>query len=175
MKRAWILAAPILALAGGGCGDGSVQTCTGTGDPDALAGSYCEGSEISFDSVELGWFASAQTLRVRYGRLESDAERPDSTRVSPRFEMLLLGSRVVLEAGVDIPIRDAGFVRRWPEGASEPQILTEQLESSSSIVFDSLTLEAGGQAAGRFDLLFENGRTLRGRFDGLLVDIAVAP
>lgn len=148
------------------CGDGGVQTCTGTGDPDALAGSYCEGAEIGFDAVEMGWFAAAQSLRLRYGVQEPE-------RVSPRFEMQLLGSRVQLMAGVQIPVRAAGFVRRWPEGASEPQVLTEQLESSSDVVFDVLELQVGGRAAGRFDLLFENGRTLRGQFDEILIDLAI--
>ncbi|MEO1227556.1 MAG: hypothetical protein AAFZ18_01535 [Myxococcota bacterium] len=160
------MAAVCIAMASLACGGDGVETCTGTGDPDGLAGSFCEGAPIRFDAVELGWFEAARSLRIRYGIAEVD-------RVAPALELQLIEEtgRPVLEAGVTIPVAQSGFVRRWPSGATEPQILTDQLESSSSAVFETLDLRVDGRAVGRFDLLFTNGRTLRGRFDGTLIDL----
>lgn len=159
----YLLAASLLGAA---CGDDEGQkTCTGSGDPEELRGSYCEGSEISWDTIELGWFEAAQTIRVRYGFDEGN-------RVSPRLDIQVLGSMVRLEAGVQIPLRQAAFVRRWPDGASDPQDLTSRLEASSNIVFERLQLTVGGEIRGTFDILLDNGRTLRGRFEGALKDLS---
>ena len=156
----------VACLLGWACGDdGDGFTCTGSDDPDALRGSFCEGSEISWDTVELGWFEGAQSLRIRYGVQEED-------RVSPRFQIQVLGTEVNLEADVRIDLTSAGFVQRWPEGASDPQNLTSRLEASSNLVFDELQLRVAGRASGRFDLLLSNGRTLRGQFDGELRDLS---
>lgn len=162
--RVFLLVLSFFALSA--CGDdGGTQTCTGSNDPEELRGSFCEGSTISFDTVELGWFAAAQTLRIRYGIDEGD-------RVSPRFEITLIGSQVMLAANLSIALEaPAAFVRRWPEDAAEPQDLTTLLAPSSTIRFDRLTLEPGGDASGRFDILTTNGRTLRGRFSGQLTDL----
>lgn len=161
-----VLMASLIAAGIGACGGDGVETCTGTGDPDQLAGSFCEGAQIRFDAVELGWFEAARSMRIRYGIAEPD-------RVAPALELQMIeeDGRPVLEAGVSIPVAQSGFVRRWPTGGTEPQILTDQLESTSTAVFERLELRVGGAAAGRFDLLFTNGRTLRGRFDGVLIDL----
>ena len=155
-----LLVTPMLV----GCGDDGPRSCTGSGDDEALRGSFCEGSEISYDTIELGWLPTSQTLRIRYGFQEE-------TRVSPSFEIQLLGTQVVLETGVSIPVRTVGFVRRWPEGATEAQLLTDQLANSSNVSFETLELQAGGAVKGQFNLLFDSGRTLSGTFEGTFVDL----
>lgn len=148
-----------------GCSDDDINVCSGSGDPEELRGSFCEGSEIEWDTVELGWFAAAESLRIRYGVQETN-------RVSPRFEIQLLGQLVQLVEGQSIELRRFSFVRRWPEGATEAQDLTMSLADQSRLIFDRLDLQVGGQATGEFDLLISGGRTLRGRFSGSLRDLS---
>ena len=165
MRSARLLPGVLLALLAPGCGDGEDGlACTGSNDPEALRGSFCEGSEIRWDSVELGFLSDPPAVRIRYGvRIED--------RVAPRFQIQVLGEVVQLEPGVSIPLSEAGFVQRWPEDAQNPQNLTDRLEPSSSVVFERLELSDGSPIAGAFDLLLTNGRTLRGRFEGALVDL----
>lgn len=153
----------LLALAA--CGGDAAQRCTGSDDPEALQGSYCEGAEIAWDTVRLGWFPRGAILRIRYGVAEAD-------RISPRFEIQVFGEQVRLEPGVRVPLAEAGNVRRWPEGGRDPQDLHDRLEPSSGLELDVFEPEVGRRAEGRFDLLLDNGRTLRGRFAGVLEDLS---
>lgn len=160
--RAGLTAALLLAA---GCGGDGLLECTGSGDPEALSGSYCEGSPIRWDTVVLGFLPSPPSIRIRYGIDEGD-------RVSPRFQIQLVEETVRLEAGVRIPLGQAASVRRWPEDGRDPQELSDRLDPATSrLVFDSLSLEPGGRAAGEFDLLLDTGRTLGGRFEGTLDDL----
>lgn len=166
MRSLGLFALPALLVLGG-CGDDGSLACTGSGDPDSLSGSYCEGSEIHYDTIQLGFLAAPPSVRIRYGVAAGD-------RVTPRFQIQLLGDQVQLEAGVAIPLATASFVQRWPEDGRDPQNLTSGLQDSSQLVFETLELSAGGSARGRFDILLDTGRTLRGEFEGQLLDLMPA-
>lgn len=152
-----------LLLIGAACGGEEVRTCSGSGDPEELRGSFCEGAEIRWNAIELAFQPMSRALRIRYVLLEDE-------RVSPRLQIQLVeGPGASLSVGAPFPLGGSeGRVQRWPEGGRDPQDLTDRLEPSSNLVFDSLELREGGTASGRFNMLFDNGRTLSGAFSGTL-------
>lgn len=154
----------LLSLTALACGDGDgIERCTGRGDPDALGGSYCEGNEIAFDAIALGWSSGAEFFRVRYGLQEGD-------RVSPRLEVSVLSG---IAQGTPVPLRERGSVRRWPEGVREPQDLTRSLSPSSELLLEQFRPEIGSEARGRFQILLDTGRTLQGTFFGPLESLDI--
>ena len=118
----------LAALSLSACSPEGGQVCTGSDDPEALSGSYCEGAEISWDSVQLGWLDSFRTLRIRYG-IDTDGG------LDPRFEIQVDGLATELTVDTEISLSDYGYVRRWPGPGENAQILSDELESSSHLVF----------------------------------------
>ncbi len=146
------------------CGSSDELRCNGSEGALFLKGSYCEDLDIVFDDVELSWFKSAQTVRVRY------LDTTVGTIPSPRVELLIYGDMVVIEPGVKIDLKTTGLVRRWPQDAAEPISLSPKLQDTSHVLFETFTSSTGGDIKGSFHLLFDNGRVLQGGFEGMIKD-----
>lgn len=155
----------LLLSFGLGCSDDDEKACTGSNDPEELSGSFCEGSEIRFDTIQIGYQAMVQTLRIRFAEVDSD-----TGALNPSLDVEVATDLVEsLGPNVSIPFGTAAFVRWWPSGASQPQQLTSRLAPTSNLVFDRISLEIGSSVSGSFSLLIDNSRTLQSRFTENLV------
>jgi hypothetical protein len=158
-------AAAILVLAfgcGGGGGDGDERHCNDGGDGNTLNGSYCEDVDMIFTQAKFLTVSTA--LRIEY-------VRPIGTGIEKTLQIILDGSRVVLEPNVDIQLLAAGAqIRRILVNAQAPLTLTGEVEASSTIRFSEYTGAIGSRIAGQFAILFKSGRTLSGEFEGTIED-----
>jgi hypothetical protein len=155
-----LLAIVIFALfAGcGGPGEGDERHCNDGGSPNKLEGSYCE--DVSMIYTEVRFLTVSTALRIEYVRpLGSGSEKT--------LQIILDGSRVVLEPNVDIQLLATGAqIRRV---LAEAQItLTQEIEASSTIRFHEYNGAVGSRVSGQFAILFKSGRTLSGEFEGVI-------
>lgn len=146
------------------CSDDGNKACTGSNDPEELNGSFCEGSEIEFNTVQIGFQELTGELRIRF------AQDEDGT-LTPRLDVIVASDQLVLEPNVSIGFGTVAFVRWRPSAAADWQQLTNRLAPTSNLTFDAVSTVPGSAVSGQFALLIDNSRTLNSRFSGTLVDL----
>lgn len=155
-----------LALSGAACGDGGnsgdERECNDGNDSNSLKGSYCENTPMVYRDVKFLVVQGSKALRVEY-------VRTIGTGSEKTLQLIVPSDRVMLLPNTDIKLLDAGAsVRRLlAEGVQD---LTVEIQDSSNINFTDYTGTIGSHIAGKFALLFKNGRTLSGDFDGTIED-----
>lgn len=151
-----------------GCGDDDEGQCDGGSFAGAtLEGSYCTNIEIRWTElrIKLQTSGNRQFFSVEYVRpVEGGA-------IEKALVILFDITDVPVQAGQPIRFVDfAGSVRRV---TSMIQNLTGELERDrTTLTFDEYTGTIGSQVRGEFQMLFMNGRALRGTFEGPLADAA---
>lgn len=157
----------LTALAAAACGDGDEGTCNGSPKGGGfLEGSYCSIEELTWDEVRIE-LQNGRDFVVEYVRpTEAGAAKPLSL-FADVGTLVLPSQNQRIEFLNDLN----GQVRQvLPSGN---QTLTPMLDPAlSTLTFTApFTAEVGVRVAGEFALFFTTtGRTLRGTFDGTLVD-----
>ncbi len=162
------LALTLTALvAAAGCGDGDAGTCNGSAKGGGfLEGSFCSIEELTWDEVRIE-LQNGTDFVVEYVRpTEAGAAKPLSL-FADVGRLVLPSQNQRIEFITDL----SGQVRQvLPSGN---QTLTSMLDPAlSTLLFtSSFNGEVGAPVSGEFSLFFSTtGRTLRGTFDGTLVD-----
>ncbi|MEQ8275203.1 MAG: hypothetical protein RKU31_16150 [Deltaproteobacteria bacterium] len=162
----WMMLA-VMALSVSACGGGDGGACGGEKvGGNSLDGSYCEGLDMLFTGVRLKVQESGDSKFVTIDYLYADEA---TTTPLKTLTILFDAGAVMVEENKQIPILQAsGVVRRIDRDMTIN--LTDQLESDSQVTFSDYSGDVGSDTAGSFGLLFKNGRTLLGTFEGPLVD-----
>jgi len=126
--------------------------------PNELDGSIGEVYDLSFDEVRIRKFLSTGELQIEYMRAPEEGSSKD---------IVAQVTVTTPEGGfpVDTDIKFAqveGKVHRVAPGDDFPPI------EQGTISFTAGANEIGDNTSGEFSVLFENKRTLRGRFDAEL-------
>lgn len=168
------LVATLVAALALSCGNGKDETderaCNDGGSGTALSGSYCEDIEMAYTEVKvLKVMSTPPAIRIEYLRtLGASAEKT--------LQIILNGGTVVIEAdrAIDLLAADAHIRRLLPAGNVD---LTPDLDpaGNQTLTFSEYTAEIGTNSSGTFTLLFKNGRTLSGEFEGLIEDARPTP
>ncbi|MFH1810116.1 MAG: hypothetical protein ABIJ09_15320 [Pseudomonadota bacterium] len=126
--------------------------------PNQLEGSVDENFDLGFDEVRIRTFESTGELQIEYLRKTEDGSAKDVvaqitvTRPSGGFP-----------ANTDIKFEQVnGKIHRVATGDDFPAV------KEGTIVFFNGGNKVDEQTSGEFNVLFENKRTLRGRFDAKL-------
>jgi hypothetical protein len=126
--------------------------------PNQLEGSVDEVFDLGFDEVRIRTFESTGELQIEYLAKAEDGSAKD---VVAQITVTRPGGG--FPANTDIKFDQVnGKVHRVAAGDDFP-VVTE-----GTITFFSGGNEVGEQTSGEFSVLFENKRTLRGRFDAKL-------
>jgi hypothetical protein len=156
---AFVLSVSAYACGGGGGPNGSDQrSCNDGGSGNTINGSYCDGTPMNFTDVHFLTVSSA--LRIEYdNKIGTGGEEKT-------LQIILINNPM---PNVDIFILQSGAqVRRLLADAQAPQDLTMQLDMKSKVNLSEYTGAAGSHISGMFAFLFMSGRTLNGKFDGMV-------
>ncbi len=157
-----------LLLALTACSGSDKSTCNGGDGANALDGSYCEGLDMEFTEVRIKSQSSGGNtfMTVEYLDAELNAENPIKT-----LQIIFNAGAAQIEPDTPVDLMTVmASVRRFPAEATRPIDLTQNLDTSSNLIFSSFSTTLGDNVKGAFNLLLDTGRTLNGTFEGPLVD-----
>jgi len=151
MRTSWVLA---LALAPTACGD--VQDIADGVPPNALWGSISESRSLEFDRVDI--VIQSPLLRIEY----IDEKQGGVDKVC---KLIIDTAQASLQDGSELGSDDFDqwviLERLTVAGDDFPPV------SDGRVHFDRYNLSASGRMVGDFWVMFDDGRNLLGRFDGV--------